>query len=48
MLSDFTKVCESNKQKLNELLAIFVLANLGYDIQEERCKEVYNAIFAEK
>ena len=47
MLSDFTKVCESNKQKLSELLACFELANLGYDLQEERCKEVYNRVFAE-
>ena len=47
LLSELTKNCEKHKARLLELMEIFDLAELGYDLQEQRCKDVHNRVFAE-
>ena len=38
---------KTNREKLSELLKVFDLCVLGYDMQEQRCKDVYNKVLAE-
>lgn len=47
LLAELTKNCDGKKEKLLELLKAFDLANLGYDIQEQMCKDVHNRVLAE-
>lgn len=47
LLAELTKNCDEKKQKLIELLTTFELAEIGYDMNEERCKDIYNQILAE-
>ena len=39
--------CEKNREKLSELLKVYDLTVLGYDMQEQRCKDVYNKVLSE-
>lgn len=47
LLAELTKNCDEKKQKLIELLTTFELAEIGYDMQEQQCKDIYNQILAE-
>lgn len=47
LTAELKKNCEANREKLSELLKVFDLCVLGYDMQEQRCKDVYNKVLAE-
>lgn len=47
LTAELKKNCETNREKLSELLKVYDLAVLGYDIQEQRCKDVYNKVLSE-
>ena len=47
LTAELKKNCETNREKLSELLKVFDLCVLGYDMQEQRCKDVYNKVLAE-
>ena len=44
LLAELTKNCEGKKQKLFDLLKVFELAKLGYEMQDEMCDDVYNEV----
>lgn len=39
--------CKQHGKQLSELLEAYELACLGYDMQEQRCDDIYNQILAE-
>lgn len=39
--------CKQHGKQLSELLKAYDLACLGYEMQEQRCKDVYNRVLAE-
>ena len=39
--------CKQHSKQLSELLKDYELTCLGYDLQEQRCKDVYNRVLAE-
>lgn len=45
---ELKKNCETNREKLSELMKVYDLCVLGYDMQEQRCKDVYNKVLSEK
>ena len=47
LTAELKKNCETNREKLSELLKVFDLCVLGYDMQEQRCKDVYNKVLSE-
>ena len=47
LIEELKENCESNREKLAELLKTYELAVLGYDIQEQRIKDVYNRVLVE-
>lgn len=47
LLAELTKNCESKKKELFDLYTVFELANLGYNLQERMCDDVYNEVLAE-
>ena len=47
LTAELKKNCETNREKLSELLKVFDLCALGYDMQEQRCKDVYNKVLSE-
>ena len=46
LTAELKKNCETNREKLSELLKVYDLAVLGYDVQEQRCKDVYNKVLS--
>lgn len=46
LLKEFTTNCNENVNQLRELFKAYDLAKLGYDIQEEQVKAVYNSVLA--
>lgn len=46
MLAEFTAKCKKGEKKLFELMKLYDLAELGYKLQDEQTKEVYNEILA--
>lgn len=47
LTAELKKNCESNREKLSELLKVYDLTVLGYQVQEQRCKDVYNKVLSE-
>lgn len=47
LLAELKKNCETNREKLSELLKVYELTVLGYQVQEQRCKDVYNKVLSE-
>ena len=47
LIAELKKNCETNRKKLSELLKVYDLCVLGYDMQEQRCKDVYNKVLSE-
>ena len=47
LTAELKKNCETNREKLSELLKVYDLTVLGYQVQEQRCKDVYNKVLAE-
>ena len=47
LTAEFKKNCETNREKLSELLKVYDLCVLGYDMQEQRCNDVYNKVLSE-
>lgn len=47
LTAELKKNCETNRKKLFELLKVYDLCVLGYDMQEQRCKDVYNKVLSE-
>lgn len=47
MTAELKKNCETNREKLSELLKVYDLTVLGYQVQEQRCKDVYNKVLSE-
>ena len=47
LLAELKRNCEKNQKKLADLMKLFDLAELGQQIQEQRCKDVYNKVLAE-
>lgn len=47
LMAELKKNCETNREKLSELLKVYDLTELGYQVQEQRCKEVYNKVLSE-
>lgn len=47
LMAELKKNCETNREKLSELLKVYDLCVLGYDMQEQRCKDVYNKVLSE-
>lgn len=47
LLAELTKNCEGKKEKLFDLLKAYELACIGYDLQEQRCKDVHNRVLRE-
>ena len=45
--SELAANCKQHGKQLSELLKAYELACLGYDMQEQRCKDVYNRVLAE-
>lgn len=43
-LTELKKNCETHREKLSDLMKVYDLCILGYDIQEQRCKDVYNKV----
>lgn len=46
-LTELKKNFETNREKLSKLMKVHDLCVLGYDIQEQRCKDVYNKVLSE-
>lgn len=46
LTAELKKNCETHREKLSELLKVYDLAVLGYDVQEQRCKDVYNKVLS--
>lgn len=47
MKAELKKNCETNREKLSELLKVYELTVLGYQVQEQRCKDIYNKVLSE-
>lgn len=47
LMAELKKNCETNREELSELMKVYDLCVLGYDMQEQRCKDVYNKVLAE-
>lgn len=47
LLAELTKNCKTQREKLSELMKTYDLAVLGYDMQEQSCKDVYNKVLSE-
>lgn len=47
LTEELKKNCETNREKLSELLKVYDLCVLGYDMQEQRCNDVYNKVLSE-
>ena len=47
LTAELKKNCETNREKLSELMKVYDLCVLGYDMQEQRCKDVYNKVLSE-
>lgn len=47
MIAELESNCKKNMEQLCELLKVYDLAKLGYDMQREQEKECYNAVLAE-
>lgn len=47
LTAELKKNCETNREKLSKLMKVYDLCVLGYDIQEQRCKDVYNKVLSE-
>lgn len=47
LTAELKKNCETNREKLSELMKVYDLAILGYDMQEQRCKDIYNKVLSE-
>lgn len=47
LMAELKKNCETNRKKLSELMKVYDLCVLGYDIQKQRCKDVYNKVLSE-
>lgn len=47
LTAELKKNCETNREKLSELLKVYDLTVLGYQVQEQRCKDVYNKVLSE-
>lgn len=47
LTAELKKNCETNREKLSELLKVYELTVLGYQVQEQRCKDVYNKVLSE-
>lgn len=47
LTAELKKNCETNRKKLSKLMKVYDLCVLGYDIQEQRCKDVYNKVLSE-
>lgn len=47
LTAELKKNCETNREKLSKLIKSYDLCVLGYDIQEKRCKDVYNKVLSE-
>lgn len=46
-LAELKANCERNREKLSELFKIYDLCELGDQVQEERVKEIYNAVLVQ-
>lgn len=47
LMAELAKNCEGKREKLSELLKAFDLACLGYDLQEQRSKDIHNRVLRE-
>ena len=47
LLAELTKNCGEKKEKVAELFKVYELAELGYKLQDERCKDVHNRVLSE-
>lgn len=47
LVAELTKNCKEKGAKAAEMLKIYDLACIGYDLQEQRCKDVHNRVLAE-
>ncbi len=47
LTAELKKNCETNREKLSELMKVYDLCVLGYDMQEQRSKDVYNKVLSE-
>lgn len=47
LLAELTKNCGEKKAKVLELFEALELAELGYKLQDERCKDIHNRVLAE-
>ena len=47
LMAELKKNCDTNREKLFELLKVYDLTELGYQVQEQRCKDVYNKVLSE-
>lgn len=47
LTAELKKNCETNREKLSELMKVYDLCALGYDMQEQRSKDVYNKVLSE-
>lgn len=46
MIAELESNCKKNMEQLCELFKAYDLAKLGYEMQEEQIKAVYNAVLA--
>ena len=47
LMAELKKNCDTNREKLSELLKVYDLTELGYQVQEQRCKDVYHKVLSE-
>ena len=47
LLAELTKNCGEKREKVAELFKALELAELGYKLQDERCKEIHNRVLSE-
>lgn len=47
LTAELKKNCETNRKKLSELLKVYDFCVLGYQVQEQRSKDVYNKVLSE-
>lgn len=47
LTAELKRNCEKNQKKLSELLKVYDLTVLGYQVQEQRIKDVYNKVLSE-
>lgn len=47
LTAEFKKNCETNREKLSELLKVYDLTVLGYQVQEQHSNDVYNKVLSE-